>query len=86
MRHSLAARILTFILYVGLTSLSLAAEQSHSRIRLEVLEPKDRVRVIYGFPVSVGLIFPEGELSTIPGGRVVDDGGRPVPFVAEAIG
>jgi len=71
---------------VLLTPVSSAAERSTSRIRLDVLEPEDRSSVVFGFPVSVGLVFPEGELSSVPGGRVVDDRGRPVPFEAEATG
>ena len=31
-------------------------------------------------------VFPDGELTSVPGGRLVDDGGMPVPFEAEATG
>lgn len=77
---------IVFSLCVLLTEHSSAAERSASRIRLDVLEPKDRGRAVQGFPVSVGLVFPKGELSSTPGGRLVDDHGRPVPFEAEATG
>ena len=31
-----------------------------------------------------GLVFPDGELSSVSGGRLVDDHARPVPFEVEA--
>ena len=80
------ARFIAFSLYVVLTSLSSATEQSPARIRLDVLEPEDRSSVVHAFPISVGLVFPKGELSSVPGGRIVDDQGRPVVFEAEATG
>jgi len=86
MLDSLTARIIAFSLYVVLTSFSSAAEPSAARVRLDVLEPEGRGGVVCGFPVSVGLVFPKGELSSIPGGRVADDRSRPVAFEAEATG
>jgi len=86
MLGSFTACSVAFSLYVVFTSLSSAAEQSAARIRLDVLEPEDRGCVIHGFPTSVGLVLPEDDLSSVPGGRVVDDRGRPVAFEAEATG
>ncbi len=86
MPDSLTVRFVAFTLCLVLTSLSSAAERSAARIRLDVLEPEDRGSVVHGFPISVGLVFPEDELSSAPGGRVVDDRGRQVPFEAEVTG
>ena len=70
----------------ALTSASLAESASPRSIPLEVLEPAPRTGPIRQFPVSVGLVFPEGELSAAPGGALRDDRGQPVPFEAEATG
>ncbi len=63
-----------------------AQEASPERIALEILEPDEREGIVQDWPVALGLVFPEGELSSVPGGRIVDDQGRPVPFEAEATG
>ena len=57
-----------------------------ARIRLEVLEPEERGEAVRDFPVSVGLVFPEGEINSLPGGRLVDGDGEAVPFEAEVTG
>ncbi len=56
------------------------------KIPLEILEPKERKEAIQEFPVAVGMVFPDGRLSNVPGGRIVDDGGREILFDAEATG
>ena len=56
------------------------------RMALEVLEPTERKQVVRDFPVSVGLVFPDGELASVPIGRIVDDRGQLMPFEAEATG
>ncbi len=60
--------------------------QAAGRVALQVLEPEQRQGVVHDVPVSVGLVFPKGELSEVPGGRLVDDLGNAVPFEAEATG
>jgi len=55
-------------------------------IALQVLEPAERSGVVNDFPVSIGLVFPDGELLSVPGGKLVDDRGESVPFDAEATG
>ncbi|MGD9497056.1 MAG: hypothetical protein AB7Y46_12235 [Armatimonadota bacterium] len=62
------------------------AQQASGRIALQLLEPPQRRGAVEDFPVSVGLVFPEGELADAPGGRIVDDLGRSVPFEAEVTG
>ena len=56
------------------------------KIPLEILEPPARTAAVRDFPVSVGLVFPDGELNTVPGGEVVGEGGAAIPFEAEATG
>ena len=85
-RDSRTNRFIVFVACVVMTSFSWAAEQSPARIRLDVLEPEDRGSVVHAFPVSVGLVFPMGELSSVPGGRIVDDRGQAMAFEAEATG
>jgi hypothetical protein len=60
--------------------------RSAEPIALEVLEPPQRRQAVRDFPVSVGLVFPEGELRSVPGGAVIDDRGQPVAVEAEATG
>lgn len=59
---------------------------SQKRTALEILEPAEREAVIRDFPVSVGLVFPEGELKSTPGGKLVDGHGTHVPFDATPTG
>ncbi len=56
------------------------------RVSLEILEPAERRMAVKDFPVAVGLVFPDGELTSLPGGRIVDNRGTAVPFDAEATG
>jgi hypothetical protein len=65
---------------------AVGAAEVPSRVRLDVLEPAGRRTTIRDFPVAVGLVFPKGEVTALPGGRLVDDQERPVPFEAEATG
>ena len=74
------------LMAVSLTSASWAEPAPAKSIPLEVLEPAQRTGLIRDFPVSVGLVFPEGELRAAPGGALRDDRGQPVPFEAEATG
>ena len=62
------------------------AASPQTRIAIDVLEPRGRAGVIHGFPVSVGLVFQDGELKSVPGGRLVDNEGRAIPFEVEATG
>lgn len=55
-------------------------------IPLEILEPAERAGKVRDFPVSVGMIFLEGEIPAAPGGAVVDDLGKSVPFDWEVTG
>jgi len=71
---------------VALAFAASAESAPAKNILLEVLEPAQRTEPIRQFPVSVGLVFPEGELSAAPGGALRNDLGRPVPFEAEATG
>ena len=81
-RRACAGAIGMMLLACALVPRSLAA--SSPRIRLDVLEPRARKAVIHRYPVSVGLVFPKGELPAPPGGRLVDGQGQTVPFEAEA--
>ena len=85
------ARSIVLIAAAGLCALfpMISAEamgETIQRIAIDVLEPDRRTQEIGQFPVSVGLVFPDGELKSIPGGRVVDESGQPVPFEAEVTG
>lgn len=55
-------------------------------VPLEILEPPERAGKVKEFPVSTGMIFLEGEIAEAPGGAVMDDLGRPVPFDWEVTG
>jgi len=74
------------VLSLLLPGAALRGESKVDRIALEVVEPADRGLTIQDYPVSVGLIFPKGELSSLPGGSVVDEEGNQIPFEAEATG
>jgi len=63
---------------------AMAADTAVKRIKLEGLEPPGRTAATQDFPVSVGLVFPQGEVRSLPGGSLVDDRGRSIPFEAEA--
>lgn len=54
------------------------------RVGIDVLA--DSSPNVRDFPVATGLVFPDGVLSSVPGGRLVDDQGKAVPFEAEATG
>ena len=43
-------------------------------IPLEIIEPAERAQTVRYFPVSLGLIFLEGELTSAPGGAVGQKG------------
>jgi len=60
--------------------------KSSPRIVLDVLEPASRTQAVRRFPVSLGVVFEDDVLSSVPGGRLVDNRGRAVPFEAEATG
>lgn len=55
------------------------------RIRLDVVEPQGAQRDVADWPVSVGAVFPEGEL-TSSAGRIVDDAGNVVPHETDVTG
>jgi len=63
-----------------------AGAKAAEGIALEILEPPRRGHAVRDFPVSTGLVFPDGELQNVPGGALVDDRGQAVPFEAEATG
>jgi len=56
------------------------------KIALEILEAEERAQPVRDFPVSVGVVFPDGVLKSVLGGAVVDEEGERVPFEAEATG
>ena len=58
---------------------------SADAIPLDILEPVERNSTIENYPVSVGLVFPEGELTSTRG-RVVDDLNQTIAFEAEVTG
>ncbi len=66
--------------------LSLATTAGAQSIPLEILEPKERTGTVTEFPVSVGMIFLDGEIPEAPGGAVVDDLGESIPFDWEVTG
>ena len=75
------------LLWLAAMAATLAARLAVGEgIPIEVLEPDRRVRSVRDFPVSIGLVFPDGELKGVPGGRLVDDAGQDVAFEAEATG
>ena len=80
MQRSIFLCLTSLILWTG------NAMPAAERIALDVLEPTERKQVVRDFPVAVGMVFPDGELRSVPGGRLVDDQGRAVPFEAEATG
>ncbi len=55
-------------------------------VPLEILEPQDRAGMVREFPVTTGMIFLEGDIQQAPGGAVIDDQGRSVPFDWEVTG
>ena len=71
---------------VLLAALAASSAWPAEHIALEMLEPGGRVRPLRDVPVSVGLVFPKGELAGLPGGRLLDDQGATVPFDAQATG
>ncbi|MDP7250419.1 MAG: hypothetical protein QGF00_12515, partial [Planctomycetota bacterium] len=66
-------------------SLGEVMRQKPARIELQILEPAQRGPV-KDFPVSVGLVFPKGELASVPRGQLLNDLGENVTFEAEATG
>lgn len=77
------------LLRPALTALLLAllpASHGTEPVPLEMPEPSDRAGKVRAFPVSVGMVFLEGEIPRAPGGAVVDDLGTPVPFDWEVTG
>jgi len=52
-------------------------------IPIEVLEPADRGFVPGQFPVNVGIVLPDGEMTDPSSGALFDDRGRNVPFTSE---
>lgn len=71
---------------LGLAFATGMAVGAPGRIKLQILEPLERTGVVRDFPIAVGLVFPDGELQSLPGGRIVDDRSLSVPFEAEATG
>ena len=63
-----------------------AGATTRQTVPLEILEPAERAGTVKDFPVSLGLIFLEGEVTSAPGGAVVDDQGKGVPFDWEVTG
>ena len=63
-----------------------AGASAGEAVPLEILEPAERAETVQDFPVSLGLIFLEGELTSAPGGAVVDDLGSAIPFDWEVTG
>ncbi|MHC4872790.1 MAG: exo-rhamnogalacturonan lyase family protein, partial [Planctomycetota bacterium] len=59
---------------------------ANNKISLQILEPKERGAVLKEFPVSVGLIFPEGELQKTSLGSLVDENNTKVPCEIEITG
>jgi hypothetical protein len=55
-------------------------------VPLEILEPAERAETVKEFPVSLGLIFLEGEVASAHGGAVLDDLGSAIPFDSEVTG
>ncbi len=88
LRSMLAAGGVALVLAMlqGVSLMQPAQAQPARRMALQVLEPDERQAVVRNVPVSMGLVFPEGELSDVPGGRLFDDLGDPIPFEAEATG
>ena len=75
------------ILYgVAFVLLALAGVCAAEPIPLEILEPPARTETVQDYPVSLGLLFPDGELTSPPGGAVEDDLGSPIPFDWEVTG
>ena len=69
-----------------LAGLAAAAAATANRVRLDVLEPPARKTTIHDYPISTGLVFPQGEVTSLPGGNLVDDRGQTVPFESEVTG
>ena len=63
-----------------------AGAATEKAVPLEILEPAERAEAVKDFPVSLGLIFLEGELTSAPGGAVVDDQAKGVLFDWEVTG
>ena len=63
-----------------------AGSSTGEAVPLEILEPAERAETVKEFPASLGLIFLEGELTSAPGGAVVDDLGSAIPFDWEVTG
>ena len=55
-------------------------------IALHVLEPQERQQVVKGFPVAVGVVFPEVEAPREAKGTLLDDLGRELPVEVEQTG
>jgi hypothetical protein len=75
--------LLTTLLLAPLAGITAFAQ---APVPLEILEPPGRAGEVREFPVSTGMIFVEGEIQKAPGGAVVDDQGRSVPFDWEVTG
>ena len=87
MRNRPSARFPLAILSLALLmTVPRATAGAPGNIGIDVLESAGTERGIRDFPVSVGLVFRQDELKSVPGGRLVDGAGRPVPFEAEATG
>lgn len=50
-----------------------------SKIELQIFEPA-QWGPIKDFPVAVGLLFPEGQMVSVPGGHLLIDLGESIPF------
>lgn len=75
------------LISIVLVTLALSARAfAAETVPLEILEPAERAETVKDFPVSLGLIFLEGELNSAPGGAVVDDLGSAIPFDWEVTG
>jgi len=80
-------------LFVMLTGCASGPERSATalhgesrRIALQIVEPAWRDAKLQQVPVSVGLVFPKGELGASPSGTLVDDRGRQIECEIEVTG
>ena len=76
---------LTALLLAPLAALP-GALSAAEPVPLEILEPAGRAGKVKDFPVSVGMVFLEGEIPAAPGGSVFDDLGNAIPFDWEVTG
>ncbi|MHC4874418.1 MAG: hypothetical protein ACYTFY_21400 [Planctomycetota bacterium] len=76
------AAVICSILITNVITPGLRAEN----IQLFNLEPTERKFETESFPVSTGIIFEKGKLTSTPGGILVDQNGKDIPFTFEVTG